>query len=145
MRQAPFRPGTEISQTYNSGIVRIYQVTDQGEPGYAPVLLLELRASLRYEEQKLGLIRHYAAKQAQVQVEKVIRVPRRPDISPQDVAQTDDGRLYRIELVQLAQGVFPPSLDLTLAKVEQHYEFPGPDNVSNSDTAGKENDSNAVV
>lgn len=145
MRQAPFRPGNEMSQTYNSGLVKIYRVTDQGEPGYAPVPRLELRVSLRYEEQKLGLIRFYSAKQVDVQVEKVIRVPRRPDISPQDVACTEDGRLYKIELVQLAQGVYPPSLDLTLAKVEQNYEFPGPDSVSNSDTTGKEADSNAVV
>lgn len=34
---------------------------------------------------------------------------------------TQDGRQYRIDLVQLAQDVWPPSLDLTLAKTEQIY------------------------
>lgn len=124
MRQNPFRPGIEISQPFNSGIVSIFRVTDEGEPGYAPVPRLELRVRLRYEERKLGLIRYYSAKQDQVRVERVLRVPRRPEISPQDVAVTQDGRQYRIELIQMADGVYPASLDLTLSSVQQVYELP---------------------
>lgn len=124
MRRNPFRPGNEISQPFNSGAVSIYRVTDAGEPGYAPVPRLELRVRLHYEERKLGLIRFYSAKQDQVKVEKVLRVPRRPEISPQDVAVTQDGKQYRIELIQMAEGVYPPSLDLTLANIQQIYELP---------------------
>lgn len=124
MRQKPFRPGNEISQSFNSGVVSICRVTDAGEPGYAPVPQLELRVRLHYEERKLGLIRYYSAKQDQVRVEKVLRVPRRPEISPQDVAVTQDGKQYRIELIQMAEGVYPPSLDLTLSSVQQIYELP---------------------
>ena len=124
MRQNPFRAGNEISQPFNSGVVDIYRVTDAGEPGYAPVPRLELRVKLHYEELKLGLIRFYSAKQNQVKVERVLRVPRRPEVSPQDVAVTEDGQQYRVELVQLAAGVYPPSLDLTLGAVEQIYELP---------------------
>lgn len=124
MRRNPFRPGIEISQPFNSGVVSIYRVTDEGESGYAPVPRLELRVRLHYEERKLGLIRFYSAKQVQVKVEKVLRVRRRPEISPQDVAVTQDGRQYRIELIQMAEGVYPPSLDLTLANIQQIYELP---------------------
>lgn len=124
MRQNPFRPGNEISQAYNDGLVSVYKVTDVGEPGYAPVPRLELRVKLRYAELKLGILRFYSAKQNNAKVERVLRVPRRPDISTQDVAVTEDGRQYRIGLVQLAKDVFPPSLDLTLEAVEQDYEFP---------------------
>lgn len=124
MRQNPFRAGNEISQPFNSGVVDIYRVTDAGEPGYAPVPRLERRVRLHYEELRMGLIRFYGAKQAQVKVEKVLRVPRRPEVSPQDVAVTQDGKQYRIELVQLAAGVYPPSLDLTLGTVEQVYDLP---------------------
>lgn len=124
MRQSPFRPGIEISQHFNSGVVSIYRVTDAGEPGYAPVPRLELRVRLHYEERKLGLIRFYSAKQDQVKAERVLRVPRRPEISPQDVAVTQDERQYRIELIQMAEGVYPPSLDLTLSSVQQLYELP---------------------
>lgn len=125
MRQLPFRPGNEISQTYNSGILTVYRVSDASEPGFAPVPVLTRVARLRYEELKLGLTRYYEARQNQVQVEKVVRVPKGPSVSTQDVAVTEDGRQYRIDLVQLVDGVWPPSLDLTLAKVEQVYEVNG--------------------
>ena len=46
----------------------------------------------------------------------------RPEVSSQDVAVTQDGRQYRIDLVQRVQDVSPPSMDLTLAKVEQRWE-----------------------
>lgn len=128
MRQMPFRPGNEISQSYNSGIVTVYRVTDGAKPGFAPAPVLEQKAVLRYEEQRLGLTRYYTGRQNQVQIEKVIRVPKGADVSPQDVAVAETGRQYRIDLVQLVEGVWPPSLDLTLAKVEQEYA------VSDSDT-----------
>lgn len=121
MRKTPFRAENDISQSYNSGILTVYRVTDGAKPGFAPVPELEKAAVLRYEELRLGLTRYYSAAQNQVKVEKVIRVPKGPDISTQDVAVTEDGRQYRIDLVQLADGVWPPSLDLTLAKVEQEY------------------------
>ena len=128
MRQMPFRPGNEISQSYNSGVVTVYRVTDGARPGFAPAPVLEKKAVLRYEEQRLGLTRLYLSRQNQVRVEKVIRVPRGPEVSSQDVAVTEDGRQYRIDAVQLAARVRPPSLDLTLTKAEQVYD------VSKSDT-----------
>lgn len=123
MRKTPFRPGDEISQSYSSGIVTVYRVTDGAKPGFAPVPVLERKAALRYEELRVGLTRYYQARQNQVQVEKVIRVPKGADVSPQDVAVTEDGRQYRIDQVQLAQDVWPASLDLTLAKPVQVYEI----------------------
>lgn len=127
MRQMPFRPGNEISQTYNSGIVTVYRVTDGAKPGFAPAPVLEQKAVLRYEEQRLGLTRYYAGRQNQVQIEKVIRVPRGADVSSQDLAVTEAGQQYRIDLVQLVEGVWPPSLDLTLARIEQKYDVSEPD------------------
>lgn len=128
MRQMPFRPGNEITQTYNSGCLTVYAVTDGAAPGYAPRPVLTERVRLRYEERALGLTRYYAAMQANIRVERVVRVPRRPEVSPQDVAVTEDGRQYRIDLVQAVQDVWPPSMDLTLTKTEQIYH------VSKSDT-----------
>ena len=57
--------------------------------------------------------------QNQIQVERVIRVPRAGQITSQDVAETEDGRCYRIDLVQTVDGVWPPSQDLTLVKYQQ--------------------------
>lgn len=117
--KAPYRPSNEVTQGYNSGVVTVYAVTDSARPGYQPVEQLTEKIKLRYEEQRLGIQRYYDAMQNQIQVERVIRVPRVGQITSQDVAETEDGRRYRIDLVQTVDGVWPPSQDLTLVKYQQ--------------------------
>ncbi len=132
--KAPYRPRGEISQSYNDGVVTVYAVTDSGPPGGLPVEKPVKKAVLRYEERRLGLQRYYAGKQNQVEVERVLRTPRRRDVSSQDLAVTEDGVQYRIDLVQSAADVFPPSMDLTLTRIDQNYD------VSNLDTEGRAED-----
>lgn len=127
MRQMPFRPGNEISQSFNSGVMTVYRVRDGAKPGFAPAPELQKLGVLRYEELRLGLNRYYQALQNQVQIKKVVRAPKGIDVSTQDVAVTEDGRQYRIDLVQLADGVWPPSIDLTLAQVKQIYRASDPE------------------
>lgn len=103
-------------------------VTDAGPPGGLPVEKPVKKAVLRYEERRLGLQRYYEGKQNQVEVERVLRTPRRKGVSSQDLAVTEDGQQYRIDLVQSATDVYPPSMDLTLTRITQKYD------VSNSDT-----------
>ena len=120
--RAPTRPTeNQITQCYDDGVVTVYAVTDAAAPGYQPKpqLVTPPKAVLRYEEQRLGLQRYYEALQNQIQVERVIRVPRAEQITSQDVAETEDGRRYRIDLVQTVDGVWPPSQDLTLVKYQQ--------------------------
>ncbi len=125
-RKTPFRPGNEISQTYNDGVVSIYRLEDTAEPGYMPRPRPRASAVLHYEEQRLGLTRYYAARQNNVDVERVLRVPRGAPVAAQDIAVTEDGQEYRIDLIQTVDGVFPPSLDVTLAKVSQRRVTPLP-------------------
>lgn len=116
----PSRGKSEISQAYNSGYVTIYEVTDAAAPGLQPVPALKEKLQLPYEERLLGLRRYYDAKQNQIEVQRVIRVQRTPfPITSQDVAETEDGRKYRIDLVQSMVDVYPPSLDLTLTAYRQ--------------------------
>ena len=117
--RTPYRPSNEVTQGYNSGVGTVYAVTDSARPGYQPVEQLTEKIKLRYEEQRLGIQRYYDAMQNQIQVERVIRVPRAEQITSQDVAETEDGRRYRIDLVQTVDGVWPPSQDLTLVKYQQ--------------------------
>lgn len=120
MHSAPYRPTHDVSQPFNSGLVTIYAVNDGAEPGYAPKPELSEKCVLRYEEQRLGVTRYYAAKEANMDVEKVIRVPESSAaINPQDAARTQNGILYRIDFVQTVPGVYPRSLDLTLTRMEQ--------------------------
>ncbi len=120
--KAPYRPKGEITQGYNDGVVTVYAVTDAGPPGGLPVEKPAKKAVLRYEERRLGLQRYYQGKQNQVEVERVLRTPRRKGVSSQDLAVTEDGQQYRIDLVQSAADVYPPSMDLTLVRITQKYD-----------------------
>lgn len=125
-RRTPFRPGNEITQEFNDGVVSIYHLEDTAEPGYMPKPEPRAAAVLRYEEQRLGLTRYYAARQNNVDVERVLRVPLGASIAAQDIAVTEDSQEYAIDLIQTVDGVFPPSLDVTLAKVSQRRVTPLP-------------------
>lgn len=126
MWQAPNRPKGEITQSYNDGVVTIYTVTNSAQPGYQPVPTLTLKCKLRYEEQRLGIQRYYSGRQNQVEIERVLRVPRYGGITNQDVAVTEDGRQFRVDMVQNVTDVYPASLDITLAKIEQKIEVSAP-------------------
>ena len=125
MRKLPFRPDDrQITQPYRDGVVKIYTIADAAQPGYQPKLKPTLVETLFYAERRVGLQRYYSSKQAQVQVERVIRTQTRPAVNPQCIAVTEDGTQYGIELVQQLQDVYPPSMDLTLTRIEQKYEVP---------------------
>lgn len=116
----PFRPNADVTQSFSDGMVTVYSVADKAKAGYKPVEKLTFKVKLPYEEQRLGVQRYYSAKQNQIEIERVIRVPiSNVKISNQDVAETEDGVKYRIDLVQAVKGVFPPSADLTLKLLTQ--------------------------
>ena len=124
----PNRPAHDVSQSYNSGMVSIYAVTDAAEPGYQPQASLDMILHVPYEERKLGIKRYYEAAQNQIHVERVIRIPKtNVVITNQHVAETEDGRRYRIDLIQTVD-VYPPSLDLTLVRYAQTEETEADDN-----------------
>lgn len=111
-----------MTQNFGDGVVKIYTVTNSAQPGYQPVPALTLKCVLRYEEQRLGIQRYYTGRQNQIQIERVIRTPRHGDVTNQDIAVTEDGKQYGIDLVQSVTDVYPPSMDLTLAKYIQNPE-----------------------
>lgn len=115
----PDRPEGRITQVLSSGTVRICDVVNAAEPGYKPVDRLLTRGLLRYENQRVGVQRYYQALQNQIQVDRVIRVPKAFAITNQDVAVTEDGEEYQIRQVQEVLSCWPPCLDLTLTRIEQ--------------------------
>ncbi len=125
MRRVPFRPDDRrITQSYRDGVVKIYTITDAAQPGYQPKPTPTLVETLFYAERRVGLQRYYTSRQAQVQVERVIRTQTRPSVNPQCIAVTEDGEQYGIDLVQQVTDAYPASMDLTLTKIEQKYEVP---------------------
>lgn len=122
MYQRPNRPTHDITQPFNSGIVKIYAVANIAAPGYAPKMALREKVTLRYEEMRLGINRYYQAMQNNIQIERVIRCPRWGDVTNQDVAITEDGKQYRIDLIQSVDDVYPACIDVSLTKIEQVFE-----------------------
>lgn len=121
MWKAPNRPKHEVTQSYNDGVVMIYKTKNRAVSGYKPEYELILRCNLRFDEQRLGINRLYLSRQNRAEILRVIRVQRAMDVSPQDVAIIN-GRQYKIDAVQSVKDIYPPSLDLALAKIEQEYE-----------------------
>ena len=122
MWKAPDRPKGEITQRYNDGMLTVYALTDSAAPGYQPKPEMTQKITLRYEERRLGIQRYYAAAQSQQRIERVLRVPKTGKVSAQDVVMTEDGRQFRIEMVQIVPDVYPASVDLTLSRIEQIAE-----------------------
>lgn len=123
MWQKPYRPKGEITQPYNDGILTVYAVSDAAPAGYQPVAQLTKKVVLRFEERALGINRYYAGRQNQIKIERVLRVPRRIDVSTQDVVTVSGSETaYRIDLIQAVTDVYPPSMDLTLVRYQQRYE-----------------------
>lgn len=110
-------------QTFNDGIVSIYAVSNQAEPGKMPKEKLYIKKRLRYKERTVGLIRMWTAKQDNVKISHLFRVPLQRDISTQDVAVLPDGNQYKIKSIQYPEDIVPPVMDLTLEEVVQKYEY----------------------
>ena len=107
------------TQTFNDGILKVYEVTNAARPGGMPVEGLAIKHTLRYKERTVGLNRYWTALQANVRVQYVLRCPRLRNVSAQDVAIPNDGKQYRIVQIQYPEDVDPPVMDLTLEELKQ--------------------------
>lgn len=120
MWKAPNRPNNEITQSFNDGVLQIYKTENSAQAGFKAIeSLVEPATTLRYAEQRTGVTRYYSAKQANVQIDRLLRVPKVDGIDTQDVAVDEKGVQFRIEQVQTTNGIYPPCLDLSLTKIVQ--------------------------
>ena len=103
------------TQTFNDGLCSIYAVGNIAQPGEKPEDGLTLKAGpLRYEERTVGMSRFWAAKQAEAQIDLLLRMPRIDAVSTHDVAIPKDGGQYDIVHIQCPPDVEPPCMDLSL-------------------------------
>ncbi|NDL68850.1 hypothetical protein [Anaerotalea alkaliphila] len=111
-------------QTYNDGTLNIYAVGNISAEGDMPKEGLTLKVeNLRYEERIVGMNRYWNAFQSQVKVERLLRVQLIKEVSSQDVVVPVDGEQYRILQVQYPKDVAPPSMDLSLERIDAAYDF----------------------
>lgn len=112
-------------QTFNDGICRICSVENAGGPGGMPVERLEERASrVPYERRTVGIKRFYDAKRAGTEVDMLIRIPARFQVSTMDVCILDKAR-YGIQQVQEVRDVMPEAKDLTLRRMGKDHGIAG--------------------
>ena len=120
------KKGNPKSQAYLDGVAHVYGVRDDSEPGGWPTETQILIATLPYHARTVGMSRYWAAKQAQVQIDHVIRCPLissaiQPDgthvrrVRAGDLVILRDGLTYRIEQIQYPEDTMPPAMDLSLS------------------------------
>lgn len=110
-------------QTFNDGVVKIFSVRNVAEPGDAPKKKLSYKQRLRYTERIVGIKRFWTAKQAQAEIDLLLRVPKLRNISTQDIAIPNDGEQYKIVHIQFPEG--KNVMDLSLERLVQKYEVAG--------------------
>ena len=126
MWKEPYRPNNKVTQPFNDGIAKIFTVDNVAKPVDMPKESLILKETLRFEYQRIGINRLYMSRQNQAEIEAVLRVPNRNNVSNQDVAiiNGDEEKQYAIESIQSVMDVWPPSMDIALRRIEQKYEVP---------------------
>jgi len=107
-------------QTYNDGVVKLYCVKNIAEAGNRPKEALHLKRVLRYAERTVGLGRFWTAKQAQVEIDLLLRVQKLRDVSTQDIAIPNDGQQYKIVQIQYPEG--KDYMDLSLERLVSVYD-----------------------
>ncbi len=112
-------------QSYPDGLAEIYSVQDVSQPGEMPHEKLVCPLKLRFEERTVGINRYYAAMSEQIRIERLIRCPRLQSVVTQNVVLLSGGNgvQYRIKQIQYPAGVFPLSMDLSLERITENYEF----------------------
>lgn len=116
-----------ITQTFNDGVLAVYEVGNIAPPGDRPKegLIQKFDNLLPYEEKTVGVTRFIANKQEQSTIEQLLRIPRVSGIARENIVIPIDGEQYRIKQVQSINDVEPRCLDLSLERVDIAYELAG--------------------
>ena len=86
--------------TFDDGILKICRAVNIGEAGMKPVIRLEEKESFYFGYDNLGINRYYTALQARQTIEAVVNIPGWSDISALDVCVMEDGRQYKLAMIQ---------------------------------------------
>ena len=113
-----------LTQVFNDGIANIYVVSNIAQKGNMPKDGLTVKVgSLRYEERTVGMSRFWAASQENTKIERILRFPRIDFVYRDDVVVPIDGKQYKIVQIQYPPNVEPPSMDLSLERIEVAYDI----------------------
>lgn len=109
--------------TFDDGIVKIYNVQNEAEPGDMPVKGLVSPGIFYFHEESLGITRYYEALKAGQLIERVISIPWPAEITINQIAVFEDGGQFQIRMVQQAHdenGI--KTIRLSLERNGEEYE-----------------------
>lgn len=86
--------------TFDDGIVKVYNVQNEAEPGDMPVKGLVSPESFYFHEESLGITRYYEALKAGQQIERVISIPWPAEVTINRIAVFEDDSQFQIRMVQ---------------------------------------------
>ena len=95
--------------TFNDGTVRIYDTDDDDS------IIPATGRSHQFGNEKIGITRYYAARQDDIELDKVIHIHRSISVTTESAAVIENTR-YKIEQVQQEPYSNPPSTILSLSQ-----------------------------
>lgn len=108
-------------QAFSDGVCAVYGEENVARPGGMPAMEPVLKGKLCYEERTVGMARYAQYLQQDVEISRILRVPRKIEVSTQDVVVPTDGKKYRVKQVQYPREAVPPCMDLSLERIDNDY------------------------
>lgn len=113
----------QIDQQYDDGVIKVYGTKDISAPGeYENIQTVVKHSRVCYQDRTVGYNRFMQGRQIDMEISRLIRIPKLSDIHTFDVIETEDGEQFQIEQIQRPSEVYPASLDLSLSIVKQRVE-----------------------
>lgn len=110
-------------QTFNDGVVRIYEVKNTAIPGKTPKKSLAIKETIRYKTRTVGISRMNLAMQDNNRVDKLIECPRREAVTATSVAVFQDGKQYQVINLQYPDDQEPPTMLISMERVGTLYDI----------------------
>ena len=113
----------QIDQQYDDGVLKVYGTKDISAPGeFENIQTVVKYSNVRYQNRTVGYNRFLQGRQVDLEIQRLLRIPKLPEINIYDIVETENGHQFKIEQVQDPQGVYPASLDLSLSVLKQRVE-----------------------
>ena len=113
-----------LKQSFNDGICTICAVSNCAERGMQPKAEITVKhAYIRYARRIVGIGRFWGARQNNVIIDQLLRIPLLQNISTQDILILEDGTQYKIRQIQYKMDIKPPSTDLSLERNIDVYDI----------------------
>ena len=110
------------------GTLKICNLQDTAGPGEMPTEKLVVQSYHYYGDRTIGYGRQYAAMGVEQQVDRLVRIWRDESVHVRQYALLDDGKQYRIDMVQHLTDEYGLKVtDLTLFRLDANFDVEGVD------------------